>query len=102
MDLVVLVAGAGTIGALVYAVLPIDPLGSALGASLWVLAGFVAVHLFVVAFWSLVLTIRKLAGLVADGQTVPELNRASYANLTAVMVVVTAVVLCAPQLKVFA
>ncbi len=102
LDLVALVVAVAAMAALFHGVLPIDPRATALGATLWVLAGFVAVNLFVLAFWSLFLALRRLTGHVGSNQTVPEMNRAIHAAWTAAMAVATAVILCAPQLEIFA
>ncbi len=102
LDLIVVLAGSAAICALYFALLPVTPDKTALGATLWVLAGFVAVQLFVVAYWSLFMALRKATGQVHPGQIVPEVNRAPYALVTACMMIAATVVLVAPQLGVFA
>jgi cytochrome c oxidase subunit I+III len=77
-----LLAGA----ALAAALWPVDPWASALGATLWALAGFVALNLGVTALWALVNTARKLARRAGPGQALPDFNLATYAKGTALMV----------------
>ncbi len=92
---------AGVAGwALYQAVLPTDPMATALAATLWVMAGFIGTQQFVLLYWSLFLALRKVSGQVAAGQIVPEINRVPYALVTAGMLIAAAVVLAAPQLEV--
>ncbi len=93
LDIGVSAATIITSAALVVGILPIDPQATALGATLWATVAFVITHLVVVFLWSLFMTARKFTGMVAPGQTRPELHRATYAKTTAVMVVVTAFIL---------
>ncbi len=102
LDLGVAILAALAGGALILAVLPVQPDRTALGATLWVVAGFLAVQLFILFYWSLFLLLRKLTGQVSAGQRVPEVNRAPYTAVTAAMLLVAAVVLCAPQLGILA
>lgn len=81
------VAGGGVLVAL----LPVDAQATGLGATVWSLAGFLVVNLAVVAFWGLFNTARKVAGAVGPGQTLPDMNLASFARGIAAMVLVVAV-----------
>ncbi|MFD0857893.1 cytochrome c oxidase subunit I [Roseovarius aquimarinus] len=101
-DLAIALLGIAAGGALWMALQPVLPHGSALGATLWVIAGFIAIQLFVLVYWSLFLALRKAMGLIGPGQRVPEVNRAPYALVTALMLLAAAIVLIAPQLGVFA
>ncbi|MBV0911188.1 cytochrome c oxidase subunit I [Anianabacter salinae] len=101
LDLILALFAAAAGGALYLAVLPMDPLATALAGAVWMTAGFIGVQLFVLLYWSVFLALRKLTGQVAPGQTVPEINRLPYAVVTAGMLVAAAVVLAAPQLEAF-
>jgi cytochrome c oxidase subunit I+III len=85
---IVAVIAAALLGA---ALLTVDPWASALGAAEWVLAAFVGTHLFVVMYWSLINALRKAVGAVQPGQTLPDLNLATFAKGTGGMVVAAAV-----------
>ena len=102
LDVGVAILAAAAGGALFVAVEPIDPTATALAATVWMMAGFIAVQLFVLLYWSLFLTLRKLSGQVKPGQCVPEINRVPYALVCAGMLIAAAVVLAAPQLGVLA
>jgi len=101
VDLSCLVLSLSAAAAAILAILPIDPLASALGATLTVMTSFVAIQCGVIALWSAVMAARKFAGLVGANQTLPELNRATYAKVTGAMLVITALILCAPQIQAF-
>lgn len=100
-DLVVALLSAGIMATLYLAIRPVLADQTALGATLWVMAGFVAVHLFVLIYWSLFIAARKILGHVGLGQCIPEINRVPYAVATASTVLVAGIVLPAPQLELF-
>ncbi|MGK7650993.1 cbb3-type cytochrome c oxidase subunit I [Roseovarius sp. B08] len=101
-DIVIAVLAGGACWALYQALRPVTPDQTALAATLWVMAGFVAVQLFVLGYWSVFNVLRKVFGLAGKGQRIPEVNRAPYALVTFLMLVAAAVMLGAPQLGVFA
>ena len=101
-DLSVALLAALSGGALVLAALPVIPHASALGAALWVMTGFIGVQLFVLVYWSLFLVLRKAIRPGSEGQRVPEINRAPYALVTALMLLAASIVLAAPQLGLLA
>ena len=102
MDLIVLLTSLGTIVGLWLTLGPVDPMETAVAATLWVMAGFVAINLFFISYWSLFLAVRTIAGRRKAEHSVPELNRGSYALGTGVMALITVLVLLAPQLELFA
>jgi hypothetical protein len=69
---------------------PIDPTVIALGAVMWVTAGFAAVVLGTAAFWATINALRKLAGRVQAGQALPDFNLATLAFAGAAMAAATA------------
>ncbi|SFQ97105.1 cytochrome c oxidase subunit I [Poseidonocella sedimentorum] len=73
-----------------WALLPVDPRATAFGATLWAIAGFVAINLCVVVFWALFNAARKLAGRVGPGQSLPDFNLATFAKGTGLMVIISA------------
>ncbi len=101
-DLLVLLAAVCTGAALFTAMLDIDPKATAVAATLWVMAGFVGVTLFIMAFWSLFLATRKLAGRIEPGHRVPVLNRGSFGLAAGVMALIAILILLAPHLDIFA
>ncbi|WP_051241380.1 cytochrome c oxidase subunit I [Stappia stellulata] len=78
---------------------PIDPWATALGATLWAMAAFVAVNLFVTAYCALFNAVRRLSGQVEAGQCLPDFNLATYAKGTGLMVVATAAIYLAGALQ---
>jgi len=99
LDVPVLLSAVATGAGLFVAMLQIDPRDTAVAATLWVMAGFVGVMLFVMAFWSLFLAVRKLFGQVAPHHRVPDLNRGSFGLATGVMALIAVVVLLAPHIE---
>ncbi|SDW67157.1 cytochrome c oxidase subunit I [Roseicitreum antarcticum] len=87
MDLLCVLAAATTAVALGLALMPVDPFASAFGAMGWTLGAFVAVYLVVVCYWALFNALRKLAGAVRPGQTLPDMLLSTFANGVAVMVI---------------
>lgn len=73
-----------------WCLLPVSPWETALGATLWSIAGFVALNLAVTVFWALFNAVRKLAGRVGPGQSLPDFNLATFAKGTGLMVVIGA------------
>ncbi|MEM1373338.1 MAG: cytochrome c oxidase subunit I [Pseudomonadota bacterium] len=99
-DMLCVLISLGAGAALLWSMQATDPLASALGATLTVTVVFVAIHCGILALWSAIMGARKLAGQVSAEQTLPELNRATYAKVTGAMLVIMALLLCAPQLGV--
>jgi heme/copper-type cytochrome/quinol oxidase subunit 3 len=56
----------------------VDPWESAVGATLWAVAAFVGVHLFVVAVWALTLAMRYALGRDRPGQALGALNLSTF------------------------
>lgn len=96
-DLALSLCATGAIYLSYLSLAPVAMAETALGATLWVLVGFVALQHFVLLYWSLFLAFRKLSGQVKPGQRVPEVNRTPYALTTAGLSLVTTVILLAPQ-----
>jgi cytochrome c oxidase subunit I+III len=71
----------------------VDPWASAVGAALWALAAFIAVHLFVAGLWALVAGLRIAIGSVAPQQTLPVLNHATFSLGVGGMAALTAAAL---------
>jgi cytochrome c oxidase subunit I+III len=91
LDLGCALAAIGTAFAVGLALAPVDPWATAFGAVGWALGVFVVLNLAVVVYWALFNALRKLAGAVRPGQTLPDLLLASFVNGTALMVAGAAV-----------
>ncbi|KAA9006949.1 cytochrome c oxidase subunit I [Histidinibacterium aquaticum] len=75
--------------------LPVDPWGTALGAVLWAMSGFVAALLGTVVFWALFNVARKLASAVQPGQAMADFQLAGFAKGTGLMTIAAAGLLLA-------
>ncbi len=90
IDLALVACAPATAALLLAALLPVDPWASAFGAVGWALGAFVTAHLAVILWWALINAVRKLAGLVGPGQTLPDLLLMTFCKATAAMTLVTA------------
>ena len=84
-DLLVAVGAALSALALIAALAPVDPWGSALGATGWALGVFMALQWAVVLWWSVMLAALRLGGKLRPGQGVADLTRGTYATGAALM-----------------